>query len=317
MKQLAPIALFTYKRLENLKLEVESLRQDILAPRTELHVFSDAPRKPEDIPQVEAVRAYLKTVVGFKTVRIVERPENLYIERNIMSGVEEMFRSHERLIVMEDDVAVGRQFLTFMNNVLDFYDGREQVMHISPWTFIKMPRRRRQAIVWRYMECTGCWATWRSRWSKFKYLSKPDALALLSPAEIDAIQMGGDFKCLASLDLNPIPWDICWYIAIFKAGGVTINPPWSLVENTGLFSGEHFGSENLLRTSPFETEITDDAEVVFPTDLTVDVEAERLIKAFFGRSNRTVFFRVGLKLLLVVKKAFRLAAKRLKRGGHA
>lgn len=310
----APVALFTYNRLACLKLAVESLRRCELAGETELHIFSDAPRRAEDVEAVRAVREYLKRIEGFKVLRVVERPENYYIERNIMSGVEEMFEKHERLIIMEDDALVGRKFLSFMNKALGFYAPVKEVMHVSPWTFIEMPEGRRTPIIWRYMECTGAWATWRDRWRSFKYLTKREALALLSPEDVDSIQMGGALKCLKNLDLNPIPWDICWQIAIRKAGGVTVNAPWPIVENTGLYNGEHFGTGNILHLSPFETEIIDDDDVAFSSDLAVDAAAEAKIKEFFARGESGILHRALFKLRLLAKKIrWTLLGKR--RGG--
>ena len=72
---LAPIGLSTYARLQHLQKTITALQQNELARDSELFVFSDAPR-PGDEEKVAAVRGYLRTLDGFKRVRIVERKIN-------------------------------------------------------------------------------------------------------------------------------------------------------------------------------------------------------------------------------------------------
>jgi hypothetical protein len=92
------------------------------------------------------------------------------------------------------------------------------------------------------------WATWRNRWQQHfhHFESEDEALALLTPADIDAIQYGGVFPCLKSLRKNPIPWDCCWEIAIHRAGGLCLYPTQTLVRNIGLRGGTHFSASRLL-----------------------------------------------------------------------
>lgn len=63
------------------------------------------------------------------------------------------------------------------------------------------------------------WGTWRDRWQQHfvHYTSAQEALKGLTNDDIDAMQYGGNFPCLHSIDRDPIPWDICWEIAIYRA----------------------------------------------------------------------------------------------------
>ena len=47
----APVALFVYNRPAHTRATVEALLGNRLAGLTDLHVFSDAPKKPEAQPQ--------------------------------------------------------------------------------------------------------------------------------------------------------------------------------------------------------------------------------------------------------------------------
>ena len=100
------------------------------------------------------------------------------------------------------------------------------------------------------------WGTWRDRWQKYfvHYDSKEQALEGMSKEDMDAMQYGGVFPCLKSLDKSPIPWDICWEMAIYKAGGLCLTPGRTLVRNIGLKNGTHFRSFDILQWYEFDRE---------------------------------------------------------------
>src|SRR5215831_17496871 len=52
----APVALFTYKRLEHTKATVDALGRNTLAAQTDLHIFSDGAKGEVDSAAVQAVR---------------------------------------------------------------------------------------------------------------------------------------------------------------------------------------------------------------------------------------------------------------------
>jgi hypothetical protein len=86
------------------------------------------------------------------------------------------------------------------------------------------------------------WGTWRDRWQKHfrHYQSRAEALAGLIQEDLNALEYGGVFPCLKHLDRHPIPWDICWGIAIHRAQGLCLYPTRTLVRNIGLDSGTHY-----------------------------------------------------------------------------
>lgn len=304
---LAPVALFVYNRLENTRQVVEALRANYLAEETDLFIYSDAPKNERAAPAVAEVRSYLKTISGFKSVNVIERQENFYIERNIVEGVTEMVNRFGRVIVMEDDGVMARNFLNYVNDALDFYENKNKVMHVASFTFIKMPSDFHKTILWRYTENTGGgWATWKDRWDKFRYFtSGEEALSTLSEEEKNRIEFDGAFKCLSTLKLKPIPWDICWLIAVNKNNGLAVNPPRSLMKNIGLYGGTHFSVLNrLLGRHPFETEAVEDQKIIFEENLIENVEAVKLLMDFYsklGKRMRDRVLNVFIRFLVVTR----------------
>jgi hypothetical protein len=73
----APIALFTYNRLEHARQTVKALANNELASVSKLIVFSDGPKNQEDGKKVASVRKFLHEIAGFESVEVVCRTENV------------------------------------------------------------------------------------------------------------------------------------------------------------------------------------------------------------------------------------------------
>lgn len=135
MKNLAPIVLFTYKRLNTLKQTIESLQQNYLATESDLYIFSDAAKGIEDKESVDSVRNYIKTIKGFKSVTITESEVNKGLATSIIEGVSQILKTHETVIVLEDDLVSTNNFLDFMNESLTKYEDETAIFSISGFSF--------------------------------------------------------------------------------------------------------------------------------------------------------------------------------------
>lgn len=243
MKTLAPVILFVYNRADNTAKTIEHLQRNHLSQDTELYVFSDGGRDDASWQAVNEVRAMLKGVTGFKKIKVIERPYNYYLERNVIEGITEVLSAHDRAIILEDDICTSPYFLTYMNEALELYKDEQRVMHIAGFTNLDVPELG-DTYFTPHMSGQG-WATWSDRWTKFvHYTSRKEALAGLTQDDINRITYNGNFPCLGSLDRNPIPWDICWKLVIYRNNGLCLHPTHTLLRNIGLGSGTHFGFKN-------------------------------------------------------------------------
>ena len=269
----SPIALFVYNRLDNTQATIEHLKANPLASDSILYAFSDGGKDETSWGKVQEVRDYLHSLIGFKEVHIIERPENFYLERNIIEGIGQVLEKHETVIVLEDDICTSPVFLEYMNGALQKYADNPQVMHIAGFTNLDIPEMG-DTYFTTHMSGWG-WATWRNKWKHFiHYTSRNQALEGLTPDDIRRIEYNGNFPCLKSLDKNPIPWDICWELCIYKRHGLCLHPTQTLVKNIGINNGTHFHSNRLFgwyeydrpfRTSPVK--ITD-----IPTTTSLQIE---------------------------------------------
>lgn len=277
----APVALFVYTRLDNTKKTVAHLKQNRLAGDTVLYVFSDGGKDARSQLEVDRVREYLHTITGFKEVHVIERSTNYYLERNVIEGIGYVLSLWDRVIVLEDDVCTSPYFLEYMNDALTAYKNEEKVMHVTGFTRLQIEGKgdtyfTPHAAGWG-------WGTWRDRWAHFKHFrNRCEALEGLTEEDENRLQYGGAFQCLKSLDRDPIPWDICWEIAIYKNRGLSLSPTRTLVRNIGIYSGTHFNHYRILGTYCYDVPFTNQRVNIDPTlPIAPDKEIEEMYPAAF------------------------------------
>ena len=158
MSEYAPIALFTYCRLANTIETIECLKKNKEAQFSDLIIFSDAPKNEKAAEGVKRTREYLHTIEGFRTVEIVERSKNLGLANSIVDGVTKVVNKYGKIIVLEDDLSVSQYFLQYMNEGLDRYEKRDDIISIHGYIY---PHKYSlaEAVLVKGADCWG-WATW-------------------------------------------------------------------------------------------------------------------------------------------------------------
>lgn len=257
----APIALFVYNRPEHTKLTVNALAKNTLATKSDLFVFSDGPRHADAGSAVAEVRAYIRTISGFRSVHLVEREHNLGLARSIIDGVGKLCTEYGRVIVVEDDIVTSRHFLSYMNDALNYYKHEERVMHVSGYMFpVTNPETLPETFFYRATSCWG-WATWSRAWQHFE----PNANVSLNQIYAGKMQtefdVGGTMpyvKMLRSQLKGEIDsWAVRWYASVFLRGGQCLHPRYSLVSNIGMDgSGVHCNKTDQYAASLSDSRIT-------------------------------------------------------------
>jgi len=252
----APVAMFVYNRLDNTQVTLKHLLANTQARDTDLYVFSDGGKDEVSWALVEDVRNYLhetqRTVEltkALKSMTIIERPVNYYLERNIMEGIQYVLERHDTIIVLEDDIMTSAYFLEFMNQAFEQYRDIQKVMHITGFSNLDLTQSQQQQFYFSPHMSGWGWGTWRDRWQEhFRHFeSREQALQGLTDSDISAIEYGGVFPCMKNLNKSPIPWDICWELAIYRAQGLCLMPYHTLVKNVGLSIGTHYRSSTWLQ----------------------------------------------------------------------
>ena len=96
---ISPVLLFTFNRLSHLQKTINSLKKNHLSKRTELIIFSDGPKDTKDTEKINQVRKYISKIEGFKKVKIYKRKKNFGLSKNIILGINQVFKKFESIIM--------------------------------------------------------------------------------------------------------------------------------------------------------------------------------------------------------------------------
>lgn len=242
MADLAPIVLFVYNRPDHTRRTLAALSANPLAAESDLIIYADGPKKPEHALSVDQAREVARRASGFKSVKLVERDENLGLAKSIIGGVSEVCSDYGRVIVVEDDLLVAPSFLSFMNCGLDRYANDDGVLQVSGFMFPGTPAKPDAFFL--PLSTTWGWATWRRAWETFDpSLSKLKMLES-DPELRQRFDLNGSYPYfeMAKQQQRGVvdSWGICWYMTVFFRRGLVLYPSRSLVTNIGADgSGTH------------------------------------------------------------------------------
>ncbi len=237
MKSLAPIILFTFNRLDHTKQTVEALLKNDLAKESILYVFSDGASREQDVQKVAEVRSYLEVIKGFGSVHLEFSKENKGLATSIIEGVSKVFETHDKVIVLEDDLQTSPYFLQFMNEALDFYSP-DDIWSVAGYTpNISLPNGYPYSTFLIHRNCSWGWGTWKQNWLKTDWEVKDFNLFFIKKSERRKFNRGGNdlSVMLLKLQLEVIhSWSIRFNYAAYKENSPTVYPATSLVRNLGV-----------------------------------------------------------------------------------
>jgi len=234
---LAPVVIFTYKRLDTLKKAIDSLLQCSLVKDTDVYIYSDGAKHSGDIPLVNDVRSYLRGLTGFKSKELIFAGSNNGLANSIINGVSDVLTKHSKVIVLEDDLILTPNFLLFMNAALNRYEASQRVFSISGYSFnLPVPPGFTDDAYFLNRGWSWGWATWRDRWEGVDWQVKNYDSFKNSPAAKRAFNRGGsDLAAMLEKQMtNKVDsWAIRWSFHQFNIQGLTLCPVYSKVLNVG------------------------------------------------------------------------------------
>jgi hypothetical protein len=254
----APILLIVFNRPDHTAQVLNALKNNPLGCESVLHVFSDAPRGPQDEEAVRQVRDIIRQASGFKEIIVHESQSNMGCSKSVLSAIGHVLSLEDRCIIVEDDILVAPLFLEYMNKALAFYENDEKIFSVSAYRpEFKMPASYKEDTYVLGRSCVWGWGTWKKAWDKISV--DPDEVKRgLSEPNIrkSFAEQGEDW--LRTFEKDPEIWDLRVSYGLWKSGLYTVMPAQSLTWNIGRDgSGVHYNGKAL---KTFKT-------YVFPTML--------------------------------------------------
>jgi hypothetical protein len=197
------------------------------------------------------VREYIRTITGFKSVRIVERERNWGLANSIIDGVTSVLNQYGRIIVLEDDLVTSPHFLAYMNAALRHYEHDERVFSIGGYNFPEKTMAIPSDYQWDTYASVRCcswgWATWVDRWKRVDWsMSYYEAFMRDRPAQELFNRGGPEMTQLLTMQRQGKidSWAIRFCYAHHANKMHCMYPAKTLVVNIGLDrSGMHCGAD--------------------------------------------------------------------------
>jgi len=290
MQNLAPIALFVYNRPQHTERTIKFLQQNLLAADSRLYIFSDGAKTQADEEKVNEVRSFIKTVEGFKSVKVIESKTNKGLANSVIEGVTQLNQNYGQVIVFEDDLVSSPHTLTYFNEALNLYRHEEKVMHIGAYMYHLKEENLPESFFYRAATSWG-WATWQRAWQYFEP-NIDTLLAQFDRQKISEFSIEGTMNFWKQMQdfkhKRNNSWAIRWYASIFLKGGLTLNPSQSLVNNIGHDgTGVHSGINDIYNVIINPKPITK-----FPTEIIEDQKAYSAIKNFLANRKGSLWTRI-------------------------
>ena len=281
--KLAPVTVFCYNRLDNLKDTINSLQHNRLAYNSDLIIFSDGPKNFDDELLVRDVRNFLKTIIGFKTITIHESLVNKGLAKSIIDGVSQVLSQNENIIVLEDDLITSYNFLDYMNQSLHFYDKITNVFSVAGYS-IPISTISKFDVYFTRRSFSWGWATWRNRWNSIDWdvgtyvLFKND-----KKSRSQFNKMGTDMSRMLDRQMNQKinSWAIRWCYHQFRYNLFSVHPIYSKVVNIGFNS--NYASNTKAKYNPFKTKLdtSNQTSFCFSDDIKLEkFNIDQFIKPF-------------------------------------
>lgn len=285
-----PLLILAFNRPQHIKRLIDSLRPH--APQN-IFVGVDGPRpnNKNDVEKVAQVLAEIAKIDWASSLELRIRENNLGLRLAVADAVTWVIEKYGEVIVVEDDVEVGPEFLTFMSQMLDENRNNLRVGHVSGYNLV--PERGLTHPQNKYrlslIPESYAWATWSRAWAN--YDSKMDwanrqswkTLSLHLGSRLAGLVWKINFYDARMNHINT--WAYRWVASLWQHNQYCISPNRNLVSYNGAKTGTHTKIPRLSRELQIETlaGLTD--------DLQFDSRADTWVQKISFRSSPIGVFR--------------------------
>jgi hypothetical protein len=207
-----------------------------------LFLIADGGRNNEEKKKCEKLRLEVEAKIDWQCEIVkVYSDINLGCRKNIPGGINRIFQMVDRVIVLEDDCVPSQDFFRFCEEMLDYYQNKEEIFVIVGTNYLGCKNFDKKADYYfsGFAETLG-WATWKNRWEKYDADLKQwpqwskENVILKSFLSSDLKKSFQDiFQQVYDKTINCDPWDYQWLCMQLANKGLSIVPSANLVTNIG------------------------------------------------------------------------------------
>ena len=174
---LAPIIVFTYRRAEFTRRILDALARNNLAKQSVVFVYSNASKDEKDREGVLEVREVIKGYNNsFKKYHVICRTEQLHVKQQMRDAIEDIFKSYDRVICLEDDIETSINFLDYVNSALDYYNDDQNIFSVGGYNNCNVELDFDKDTFLHTVFRSWGYGLWRSKYEKLDYSKVHDYL---------------------------------------------------------------------------------------------------------------------------------------------
>jgi hypothetical protein len=271
-----PIAYIVFNRPQHTEKSFDVLRK---YKPNKLFIIADGPRDnhPTDVTRCDLVRKIVNKVDWNCEVSYNFSDINLGLKKRVSSGIDWVFESVDRAIILEDDCIPNEDFFRFCGNLLEYYKNNPQICVITGNNFQRGISRNTYSYYFsKFNHCWG-WATWKQAWKHYDgslsfwpawSKSKDWYEKFLDNTERKYWTKIFDRVYQGKIDSWAYPWTACnWH-----RNALSVAPNVNLVSNIGFgIYGTHATSANHSAAN-LQTHLI--GEISHPSSVRQDLEAD-------------------------------------------
>ncbi len=230
------IAVFCYKRAAKLKRSVEALLHNPECASMDVIFFCDGPKGPNDLEGVMDTRKYIDSLTGFKSIQKKYHEKNVSTGPNFKQGIIWLCQNYDRSIVVEDDLVVTPNYISYLLGGLDFYKNEPSVFCVTGFCFpINIKNYEFDSIVHKRF-CSYGWASWSNRVKNVHFEKEYLEECMRSPNFISVLNREGkDLSRMVTKQIKGVisTWDIQMQVHVAVNKLKVIYPVMSKGHNIG------------------------------------------------------------------------------------
>lgn len=236
MKFKTPVALFIYKRRYTTFKVFEQISK--VKPE-KLFIIGDGPKNVNEQDTIYSIRDDLeKSVTWDCNLQLVYSDKNMGLANRVTSGLDEVFKKVDKLIILEDDTLPDNSFFYFCQELLEKYKDDDRVGHISGCNH----HEYNDTSSYNFCSVANIWgwATWKRAWLHFD-LKMPtwrekNKKVFMKYWIKERFHRNGMIKMfdLHCINNDPWAWSYQWLYALYSNNLYSVVPKQNLVSNIGI-----------------------------------------------------------------------------------
>ncbi|MEI6581744.1 MAG: 50S ribosomal protein L11 methyltransferase, partial [bacterium] len=245
MTKQIPVALFVFNRHQDLQSTLDCLKKSGVR---NLWVFADGPRTTEEKELTDQVREIISDI-EWVVPKIHYQQNNIGLSESIRNGLDTVFKKHDCVIVIEDDICVAPVFYNYMVKCLERYRDRSDILGVTglryPFSRRSLNKAEEDVFLAPRFSSWG-WGTWKDKWEQIDFNLSHIEKRLQESPSIDLGIAGSDaatsIELLRNGNLSGC-WDVYVLMNMLLNNQSFVWPKYNMVENTGLLEGTHADGE--------------------------------------------------------------------------